>query len=329
MQILTYLGKHAAQLVILALLVSFAVFLLSSAIPGDFFSTRPLDSTVRAETIELLRHKHGLDQPVHIQFVRWLARMIKMDFGESLFYQRPVRTVVADAMGKTLWIGLPALVLGFIGGIILGSFHAAIGDHWASRLLDGLSAIALSLPSLLLGLASLLFAAHTGWFPLGGMTTSGMVDSNPWFSLWDRLRHLVLPVLCLTVPILASIERIQYAAARTNYGTSFLKFARSRGLSGLRFFWNYILRPGINPVLSVSGPMLGAVLSGSLVLEVIFAWPGLGQITYDALFNKDIFLLAGCVVGSSVLLISGNLLADLALIIFDPRTRSHIKGRIR
>jgi peptide/nickel transport system permease protein len=275
--------------------------------------------------VEQLRHKYGLDQPFYIQFFRWLKNLLRFDLGYSLFYQRPVTAVVADALSKTLWIGIPALILGFGGGIILGAFHGILGRHPLGRCLDLFSAVSLSLPSLLLGLMALLFAAHTQWFPLGGMGSLESPDAGFWLWAADRIRHLILPVACLTIPVLASVERIQYAATRGLRDELYFRSARSRGLSGSHFFWHYILRPGLNPVLSISGPMLGGVLSGSLILEVIFAWPGLGQITYDALFNNDLFLLAGCVVGSSLLLVTGNLLADAALATFDPRTRSLLR----
>ncbi len=191
-----------------------------------------------------------------------------------------------------------------------------------SGIWDLISAAALSLPSLLLGLGGLLLAAHTNWFPLGGMNSLGVEPNGLWQWIFDRAHHLILPVLCLTVPILAYVERVQYAATLGGSNELYVRAARSRGLGRMRIFFQYILRPGLNPVLSISGPMLAGVLSGSLVLEVIFSWPGLGQSTYDALFNSDIFLLAGCVIGSSVLLVAGNLLADIALMLIDPRTRS-------
>jgi peptide/nickel transport system permease protein len=136
------------------------------------------------------------------------------------------------------------------------------------------------------------------------------------------MHHLILPVICLTIPVFAYVERIQYSATRNSRNELHVRFAQSRGLSRQRIFFQYILRPSLNPVVSISGPMLGGILSGSLVLEVIFAWPGLGQITYDALFNSDLFLLIGCIMGSSCLLVVGNLLADCALLVLDPRARS-------
>jgi peptide/nickel transport system permease protein len=317
--------KRGLQLALLALIVSLVTFILSAIIPGDFFSTQVLDSPVRQETVDQLRHKYGLDQPVYIQYWRWLKNLLQLDLGQSLFYQRPVASIVADALAKTLWLGLPALILGLGIGIILGSVHALMDRQPVGRLLDFISTVALSLPSLVLGLIALLIAAQTQWFPLGGMDSLTMPDAGLWQRAVDRIHHLLLPVACLTVPILASVERIQYAACKSVLGEPYLRSARARGLSRRRIFFHYVLRPGINPVLSISGPLLGGVLSGSLVLEVIFTWPGLGQITYDALFNSDLFLLAGCILGSSLLLVVGNLLADFALFCFDPRIRSPLR----
>jgi peptide/nickel transport system permease protein len=328
MRTFVFLLKHAAQWVLLALLVAFATFWLSSVIPGDFFSTQGIDSGVRAASVEQLRRQYGLDQPAYVQFSRWMLNLFRMDLGVSLFYQRPVTSVVADALAKTLWIGLPAIILGFGAGVTLGALHGLLGRRPLGRWLDLLSTVGLSLPSLLLGLMALILAARTQWFPLGGMSSLMDPDVGLWHWIADRIRHLVLPVSCLAVPVLASVERIQFAATRGYDDQLYLRSARSRGLGDVRFFFHYVLRPGLNPVLSIAGPMLGAVLSGSLVLEVIFAWPGLGQVTYEALFHNDLFLLAGCVVGSSLLLITGNVLADLALVALDPRTRSLLRRGI-
>ena len=325
----TFLLKRTAQLLVLSLLVAFVTFWFSSLIPGDFFSAHLLDSAVRVETINQLRHKYSLDQPAYIQYWRWLKNLVRMDLGYSLFYQRPVAPVVADALAKTLWMGIPALILGFGFGVILGTVHGISGRRLLGRLLDLFSTVALSLPSLLLGLAALLFAARTHWFPLGGMESLGSPSASLWPWIVDRTHHLLLPVACLAVPILAYVERIQYAATQASADAIYVRFAQSRGLSDARIFFRYILRPGLNPVLSVLGPMIGGILSGSLVLEVIFAWPGLGQTTYDALFNSDLFLLQGCVMGSSLLLVAGNLLADLAMAVFDPRTRSSMRESLR
>jgi peptide/nickel transport system permease protein len=325
MKIFTFLLKRSAQLIMLALLLAFVTFWLSSVIPGDFFSTHLLDPAMRMETVEQLRHKYGLDQSVHIQYWRWVKNLLRFDFGYSMFYQRPVAPIVADALGNTLWMGIPALGFGMGLGVVIGTLHGMLERHRLGRFMNLISVIALSSPSLLLGLTALLLASQTHLFPLGGMNALGVQDANLGQKIIDRIHHLILPVMCLSIPVLASVERIQCAATRACHKELYLRSALSRGLSDRRIFFHYCLRPGINPVLSISGPIIGSVLSGSLVLEVIFSWPGLGQITYDALFNSDLFLLAGCILGSSLLLVVGNLLADLALMLFDPRTRSALR----
>jgi peptide/nickel transport system permease protein len=326
MHISRFLLKRTAQLILLSLLASFITFWLSSMMPGDYFSAHLLDPSIQRETIEQLRHKYNLDQPFLIQYARWFGSLLRLDLGYSLFYQRPVLSIVADALTNTLWMGIPALIFGFGLGIILGTIHGLFNQRWPGRLMDVFSSVILSLPSLLLGLAALLFAAHTHWFPLGSMNSLGSQDSGFWHWAVDRLYHLFLPVACLTLPVLAYVERVQQASTQGISRELYVRGAKARGLGRTRLFFHYILRPGLNPVLSIAGPMMGGILSGSLVLEVIFAWPGLGQITYDALFNSDLFLLAGCVMGSSLLLVVGNLLADFALMVFDPRTRSSFRN---
>ncbi len=302
-------------------LVTTATFLLSALIPGDFFSVHQADPTISAETIRQMRHSYGLDLPLHEQYLRWIRNLLKLDLGYSLFFRTSVRSVVAEALSRTLWLGLPALILGIGAGIVLGTLHGLRHDRAAGHILDFASTAALSLPSILLGLTALMLAAQTQWFPLGGMSSAGLEQPGFWRWLADRIHHLALPALCLTVPIAASVERIQYASTRGALDELYVRSARARGLAPGRIFFQYLLRPALNPMLSTSGPMIGGVLSGSLVLEMIFSWPGLGMVTYDALFNRDLYLLLGCVVASGILLAAGNLAADVALLALDPRTR--------
>jgi peptide/nickel transport system permease protein len=312
--------RRAAEFALLGLLLTAATFLLCAAIPGDFFSMHRLEPGVSADVVDRLRERHGLDLPVYQQYARWLRNLLHLDLGHSLFYQTEVSAVLAGALANTLWIGLPALIAGAIGGILLGTIHGARPPGALRRALDLLFTSALSLPPILLGLTALLFAAHTQWFPLGGMTS--LRPDATGGPAWDRLHHLCLPVACLAIPILTWIERIQCASVRDSSNGPALRAARTRGLSPWRLFFHYRMRPALNPVLSTFGPLLGSALSGSLIVEMIFAWPGLGQITYEALFNRDPHLLVGCVLAGGALLMSGNLIADGLLAALDPRTRT-------
>lgn len=322
MRILAAICRRALQLIILCLLVASATFFLAQLIPGDFFSAQELDPTLRKETVDLMRQRYGLDQPMPVQFYRWLGRCTHLDFGISHFYQTPVRGVVLDALAKTLWMGIPALGFGMLGGILLGTVHALNRNHALGNALDLLSIGALATPTLVLGLGALLIAAISQWFPLGGMNSMSLPDSGFWTRLLDRIYHLALPAGCLTVPVLTYVERIQNAAVQSSLHAPYVRAARARGLGRTHIFFHCLLRPALNPVLSTSGPMFAAILSGSLVLEVIFSWPGLGQVTLNALLNRDTPLVAGCVIISTILLVSGNLIADILLLFLDPRTRA-------
>ena len=322
MRILLFSAGRLAQLLLILVLVTAATSLLSSLIPGDYFSVHELDATIEKRTVQHLREQYGLDRPALVQYGYWLRNLVHFNLGFSLFYQAPVTGVVFAALGRTLWLALPSLLIGMLLGVFLGTFHATRSGRPAGALLDLLSTVFLSLPTLVLGIAALLLAARTGWFPLGSMNTLAGAETGFWGWMADRLHHMVLPVACLSVPITATVERIQRTAASQALGEPYLRSARARGLPPARIFFQHLLRPSLNSVISTSGPLFGGVLSGSLALEIIFAWPGLGRITYDALFNRDIFLLLGSVVTSTFLLVMGNLAADLLLMKLDPRTRN-------
>jgi len=321
MKTLTILMKRALRLGLLAFTVTSATFFLVSLIPGDFFTALEANPNIRPETVTRLREEYGLGDPVYLQYVHWVERSLHLDFGYSLFYGSAVSSVVGNALPNTLWMGVPALLLGCVAGAILGTFHAVHQQRPAGYLLDFLSAVTLSLPPLILGLAALMFASGTQWFPVGGMSAVSLESPHPLAWILDRLHHLALPVACIGLPVTAIVEKIQYAAAKNTLVQLHVRSARARGLSRRRILLMHVLLPSLNPVLSVFGPLLGAVLSGSLVLETIFSWPGLGKATYDALFNTDIYLLLGCVACGGVLLALGNLVADLLLFLLDPRTR--------
>jgi peptide/nickel transport system permease protein len=321
-----HLLSRVGQFALLLFLVTSASFFLSRFIPGDFFSRQLLDPAISQDTVQQLRHRYGLDQPIHIQYARWLVGALRLDLGYSLFYGRPVAPVIGDAIANTAWIGLPALILGGLGGILAGTWNGAFSHRWIGRMLDALSTLALSVPTLVLGLGALILAAHTNWFPLGSTTTAIPGVLPFWQFMADRLHHLVLPVICLAVPIFASVERIQSAAAKSCMEQVWVRSAIARGLGARTVFVRHLLRPSLTGVLSISGPLLGAVLSGSLVLEILFSWPGLGRVLYDAVFNNDLHLLVGSAAAGAVLIGGGNLAADLLLFALDPRTRGRQEG---
>src|SRR5262249_40686989 len=242
-RILTLLVRRTLQLGAVAFLAVSVTFLLASLIPGDFFTLLEPDPTISRDTIEKLRQQYELGQPVHLQYFHWLQRSLKLDLGPSLFYGRPVAQVIGDALVRTLWLGTPALLFGLLAGIFLGTLHAIHHERALRHLLDVVSSLLLSLPWLVLGLLAILLASHTQWFPVGSVGPVDHSHTSTAGQFLDRLHHLALPVLCLTLPIFAWVERTQYSAARTLSGEPYLLSAHSRGLARSRIFVHYLVRP--------------------------------------------------------------------------------------
>lgn len=326
MRLLLHLASRFLQLALLVYLVTSASFFLTSLLPGDFFTILEANPDISRETIEQLRSQYGLTDPLWVRYGRWLRNSLQLNFGVSLYYGKPVVQVVSEALINTLWIGLPALALGLAAGVALGTLHAVQKDRLLGYLFDTISAVLLSLPPLILGIAALILASRSRWFPLGGMNSVDLTGGSGLLWVLDRLHHLALPTLCLALPVLATAERIQFAAALHALHEPFVRSAKARGLPASKIFLRYLVRPSLNPILSTLGPMLAGVLSGSLVLELIFSWPGLGKVTYDGLFNRDVFLVLGCVALAGTMLVLGNLVADMLLYLMEPRTRRQAAG---
>jgi peptide/nickel transport system permease protein len=307
---LRYTVRRAALAVALVLVASSAAFLLAWAAPGDVAGGIGIDPAAAAAE----RHRLGLDRPVLEQYVTWISRAARFDLGESLRYRRPVARLVRDRAANTALLGLTALLLATLIGIPLGVLTGARRGGIVIAAAKGLSLVLVSIPSLITSLALLLFAASTGLFPVGGLDSSAGAATVA--------RHLVLPTLALALPLAASLERLQSRALADALADPCIYAALARGLSKRRVIWRHGLRLAARPVLAVYGIMFGSVLSGSFAVEVVMAWPGLGELLYRAVQSHDVNLIAGCAVAASTFLAAGVLLSDLALAAVDPRVEA-------
>jgi peptide/nickel transport system permease protein len=305
------LGR-AVQAVLFVLIVSSAALLLTRAAPGDHFS----DLGANPSVVAAERHRFGLDRPFAVQYASWLASALRMDFGTSLKYQRPVSALVAERAANTIVLGGCALLLATTLGLIVGTLGGAGRGGVATTLARGLSVLFLSVPPLVTSFALLLLAAATGWLPVGGFPLGtgaglGILAANT--------RYLILPTVALALPLAASLERLQAGAIREALAQPSLLGARARGVSQDRLLWRHALRLSLGSVLSIYGIVVASVLSGSFAVEVVMSWPGLGLLMYDALVARDLFLVAGCAVAGSSLLALGMFASDVALAVADPR----------
>jgi peptide/nickel transport system permease protein len=305
-----YLLRRALAAALLVLVVSSAALALIQAAPGDHLSGFDLDPSAAAAE----RHRLGLDRPFLLQYASWLGKAVRLDFGESAKYRRPVGQLVAERAASTALLGASALLLATAIGIPIGILTGSRRNP-LTLAAQGLSLVLLSVPPLVTSFGLLLLAHQTGWLPVGGFPAA----SSPGPVTLTTIRYLILPAIALALPIAASLERLQSQAMSEALAEPSVRAARARGCSSSRIVWRHALRLSLKPVLAIYGVIVGTVLSGSFAVEIVTSWPGLGALMYDALVARDLHLVAGCAAAGALFLAIGILLSDLALALVDPR----------
>ncbi len=309
------LRRVLVSLLLLFLIVTGTFFIIHLA-PGD--PTRLfLDPSSSLEDQARLKAALGLDRPLAAQYLRWLGQVARGDLGTSFAYHQSVLSLLGETLPKTLLLSGAALALDFGFGILIGVFVATR----RSRVLRGayhfLSLFLYSLPSFWFGLILILvFAYGLGWFPPSHMADIGM-EGDP----WNVLKHLVLPALTLAVPGAAATSRFMFKAYEEVLRQPYILTHRVYGLPGREILFKYALKNALLPIITLFGLSLPFLVSGALITEVIFSWPGMGRLTYTAIAARDYPLIIGASLLSSFMVLAGNLLADLLYSVADPRIR--------
>ena len=313
-----FLAQRLAFALLLVLVVSSTALFLARLAPGDV--TAQLGPFASASEIASTRARFDLDRSPGAQWVTWLARTMRFDFGDSFLYNRPVRGLVLNAALNTAVLAVAALALATFVGIPLGVFSGSRSGAGAA-VIRAVSLVCLSVPPLLTSLLLLFIAASTRWFPVGGMTSADAttLGGSSWMA--DVAIHLPLPVLALALPIAATFERLQSQSMTEALHQPFTLAAVARGLSARDVILRHAWRVSLRPICGVYGLAIGALLSGSFVVEFVTAWPGLGRLMYEALRARDIYLVAGCAAMGGLFLAAGSVIGDLLLAAADPRIR--------
>jgi peptide/nickel transport system permease protein len=304
-------------------MVTTLTFLLVHLAPGDPIATA-LDRPGVTEAVrQQWRASFGLDKPLGEQYVRWVANAARGELGWSFSYRRPVRDVLADTLPRTMLLAGLALVLSFLVGIVVGVLQAerpgGARDRWLGRVL----LLLYSVPDFWLALVALLLFAY--WLPI--LPAGGIVDPvmHEYLSAGgrfaDRLKHLMLPVLTLTVLSAASIARYQRSALLDVLPSDWMRTALAKGLSWRAAVRHHAVRNALLPTITLAGLWLPALAAGAVFIEKVFSWPGMGLATVNAIAARDYPLVTAGVLAISVLVVIGALLADLAVAIVDPRIR--------
>ena len=293
--------RRIAAAVLLVFSVSISAFVLARLAPGDE-TTPDLESGVDERIVAIKRERLGLNRPLAVQLADYAWGVVRLDLGESVRFERPVGALVLERGANTAKLGFVALLFATLLGIPLGIFTGSRPHLWIARVVSVLSLTILACPPLVAALGLLFLAVSTGW-PSA------------------RQGNLVIPTLALGLPIAAMIERLQSQATRDALEAPDLQAAAARGIPPGRLIWVHAARQSLRPVLGVYGIVIGGVFSGSLAVEFVTSWPGLGRLMYEAVLAGDAKLVAGCVFAGGVCLAVGNLVADALRGWIDPRIR--------
>ncbi|EHD20371.1 MULTISPECIES: ABC transporter permease [Brenneria] len=320
MNLLLLCGRRLAAAIPALLLILVGIFLLLQLAPGD-----TVDALVAqvggadATMIEELRRYYALDQSVSVRLGDYLWRLVHLDLGQSAIYGKPVADVIIERLPVTLLLMGSSLGLAVFMGMVLGIIAARRVNRWPDTLISLLGLIFYSTPSFWFGLMGIfLFSIYLDWLPSGGFETIAGGLSG-WARIWDIARHLLLPTLTLALIFLAIYLRIMRASMLEVATLDFVRTARAKGLSETNVVVRHILRNALLPLVTLIGLQAGTMLGGSVVVESVFALPGLGRLAYESVMQRDLNTLLGVVFVSALLVISINFLVDVLYAKLDPR----------
>jgi peptide/nickel transport system permease protein len=317
-----YLAGRLLQSLVVVFIVTTASFVLAHLAPGGPMSYD--DPRMPEQVRERLLVQFGLDRPLPEQFVRYLVGLAHGDMGYSFSRRIPVSDALAAALPRTLLLTGLAITLSIAIGIALGVYQATRRGRPTERVLSAMSLFFYSLPEFWLALmALLLFAYWVPMFPAGGVVDATMYDYlGFWGRLWDRLRHLALPVTTLTLLTTAGIARHQRSAMLEVIELEFVRTARAKGLPERTVVARHVLRNALLPVITLIGLALPVLVGGAVFVESVFSWPGMGQLSAEAIGARDYPLITATVAVGGVMVAAGSLVADLLYAAADPRVRT-------
>jgi peptide/nickel transport system permease protein len=316
-----YIARRLFNMLPLLLGVSLMSFIVIQLSPGDFLAEMRLNPVVSGDTVEQMRRNLGLDRPLHIQYIKWLWSVMRLDFGYSFAYQVPVSWLIGTRLLNTLILNIAALVIAWLIAIPIGIRAATKQYSLSDNALSMTAYLGISTPTFFSALLLLFVAFKTGVLPIGGMTSMDHEFLPVTGKILDIGRHLVIPASVLGFGAAAGLMRQMRGNLLEVLRQDYVRTARSKGLAERPVVYKHAVRNAINPLITIFGFEIGALLSGSAILENVVGWPGLGQLILDSVFRKDLFVVMASLMLGSVTLVLGNLTADVLLGVIDPRIR--------
>jgi len=324
---LTYIARRLLGMIPTLFVVSVLTFIIIQLPPGDFLTTLSIQaaqsgSSMDEGAMEALRRQYGLDEPMYVQYLSWIAGFPRGDFGYSIEWKTPVADLIGSRLGFTLMYSVLALIFTWIVAIPIGIYSATHQYSWGDVTLTFLGFVGLSIPAFMLGLVYLFISAF--WFnsSVGGLMTPGLEDA-PWTGtkVLDIMNHLIWPTIIVGLAGTAQLIRIMRGNLLEILGQQYVTTARAKGLTERIVVNKYAVRVAINPLVSVMGMELPNLINGATLLGIVLSLPTIGPMFLNALKNQDIYLAGTILLMLAVLLMFGNLIADLTLAWVDPRIR--------
>jgi peptide/nickel transport system permease protein len=322
---LQYLVRRGAISLVTLLLITVVVYTLIRNIPGtpltvDMALMNPGKMASPAD-IKRFERLYGLDKPVYEAYFIWLKNVVRGDFGRSIpKNNEPVLSLIMGRLPATLMITVTSLLLTYLFSIPLGLWSTAESGTTAERTVSTLLYMLYSLPAFVAALyLQLLFYSKLGWLPLFGMTSDNFASLSASGKFWDLFRHALLPIVCFTYGSLAYYSRFIRANMLEVIRQDYIRTAKAKGVPPMRVLWHHAFRNSLIPLVTLFGLTLPHLLSGAVILEQIFAWPGIGQLFFESISQRDYDTLMGLTLLFSVMALIGQLLADVLYAVVDPR----------
>ena len=320
MEFFKYITKRILQVIPLLIIVSIISFFIIRLSPVDPLAELRLNPSISQETLDKEVKRLNLDKPIYVQYISWAKSFIKWDLGYTSTSEK-VSVKLKERIPNTLLLTVVVIFMTWAAGIPLGILAAVKKETAFDRFLTVISSIGMAIPSFFFAILMLIFAVKTGWFPVGGLTSYNFNELGFWGKFTDIARHLILPSIVLFTISLSGLQRQMRANMLEVLDSDYVKFARAKGLSEWRVLFKHALRNAINPMITLLGFEFAGLLSGAALTEYVFQYPGLGRLILEAVMKSDINLVMASLMMGTIMLILGNLIADILLMITDPRLR--------
>ncbi len=314
-----FLLKRILNMIPLIVGITFISFLVMSLVPGDFLSNLRMNPSIPPAVIRQMEAQFGLDQPLMLRYAKWLWAVLHLNLGISLAYRVSVLSLIGSRALNTVILSLSSMIFAWALAIPIGVIVATRQNSIWDRVLSFLAFFGMSVPNFFFAFLLMYFALRTGWFPVGGTFSVDYASLDTMSRIADRINHLILPVIVLGTAGMASLMRLMRSQILEIKNSEFVRTARAKGLSERVVIYKHVLRNALNPFVTMAGYALADLLGGAALVEAVMNLQGLGLLLLDAVRSLDVYLVMGSVLMGTVLLLLGNLLADIALVAVDPR----------